>query len=495
MNGKCSGLDELWSRFPKERFEKQHRRGKLHVVERLAYFFDEDSFEEIGFGDDSDDVGVVTGRGLVNGRPVYVYAQDFTYKGGSVDLRHAKKIVNIMEAAIEDHTIVVGMIDSGGARIEGGADSLEGYALIFRKVVEASGVIPQISIIMGPSAGGAVYSPGLTDFICMVKDISYMFVNGPRVVERVTGHPVSPNELGGWHIHSSVSGVAHFVGDDEYTAMDIVKKLISYLPQHCDTWPPYEKYGGEKSFLEKMDYYSDLVSHGEVFDVHDIIEEILDENSFLEIHRDFAKNIVVGFGRLNGRVVGVVANNRMYNEGRLDSDAGVKAARFVSFCDAFNIPLLTIVDTPGFLLGVEEEHKGMIRHIAKLLYAYASSRVPSISLVIGNAYGGGYIAMGSKFLGRGVVLSWPTASIGVMKAEEAYEVFYGKHREEYSDEHRREFIRNYRERIEDPNVACMRGYVDKVVRPEESRIQIISALEALAKDYSCRYRGYGITPT
>ncbi len=488
-------IDRLTKRYPIERIEKQHKRGKLHVVERIKYFFDKGSFTELDFGDPNADVGVVTGKGLVNGRPVYLYAQDFTYKGGSVDLAHAKKIVHLIDEALNNRGIIVGMIDSGGARIEGGVDSLEGYAMIFRKIVEASGKVPQISLIMGPSAGGAVYSPALTDFICMVKGISYMFVNGPRVVRRVTGQDVSPEELGGPDIHLAISGVAHLLGSDEYEAMDKVKKLISFLPTSCRECPPHDMQEGNAGRIKEMELYSELVAKGESFDVRDIIGYLLDKESFLEIQDAYAQNIVVGFGRVDGMVVGIVANNRMHYEGRLDSRAGVKAARFISFCDAFSIPILTIVDTPGFLLGVEEEHRGMIRHVAKLLYAYANARVPMVSLIIGNAYGGGYIAVGSKNLGNRYVISWPTASLGVMRAEEAYEVLYGKHRDKCDPRHRQMFIEEYREKIEKPEAGYEKGYIDEIIDPTLTKSKVSLSLRKLIESYSCKCRRYGVSPT
>jgi len=490
-----SDIHKLAKRYPIERIEKQHKKGKLHIVERIKYFFDEGSFTELDFGEANADIGVVTGKGFVNGRPVYLYAQDFTYKGGSVDLSHAKKIVHLIDEALNNGGIIVGMIDSGGARIEGGVDSLEGYAMIFKKVVEASGKVPQISLIMGPSAGGAVYSPALTDFICMVRGISYMFVNGPRVVRKVTGEDVTPEELGGPDIHMTISGVAHLLGRDEYEAMDKVKKLISFLPTSCRECPPHSRQEVNSRRIKELETYSDLVAKGESFDVHGIIGHLLDNDSFLEIQDAYAQNIVVGFGRMDGMVVGIVANNRMYHEGRLDSKAGVKAARFISFCNAFNIPILTIVDTLGFLLGVEEEHRGMIRHVAKLLYAYANARVPMVSLIIGNAYGGGYIAVGSKNLGNRYVISWPTSSLGVMRAEEAYEVLYGKHRDKYGPIHRQMFVDEYREEIEKPEAGYKKGYIDEIIDPSLSRYRISLAFKKLIDGYSCKCKGYGIFPT
>jgi acetyl-CoA carboxylase carboxyltransferase component len=322
-----------------------------------------------------------------------------------------------------------------------------------------------------------------------------MFVNGPRVVRKVTGEDVTPEELGGPDIHMTISGVAHLLGRDEYEAMDKVKKLISFLPTSCRECPPHSRQEVNSRRIKELETYSDLVAKGESFDVHGIIGHLLDNDSFLEIQDAYAQNIVVGFGRMDGMVVGIVANNRMYHEGRLDSKAGVKAARFISFCNAFNIPILTIVDTLGFLLGVEEEHRGMIRHVAKLLYAYANARVPMVSLIIGNAYGGGYIAVGSKNLGNRYVISWPTSSLGVMRAEEAYEVLYGKHRDKYGPIHRQMFVDEYREEIEKPEAGYKKGYIDEIIDPSLSRYRISLAFKKLIDGYSCKCKGYGIFPT
>lgn len=466
-------------RFPRESFEKQHKKGKLHAIERINYFFNK-SFEEIMeevSGVPEQYEGVLTGWGSVNGRKIFFYSQDFTVKGGSVGKYHALKIIKIMDLAIKTGNMFVSFIDSGGAKIEEGVDSLEGYSNIFKRIVKASGWIPQISLVMGPSAGGAVYSPALSDFICMVKGTSFMFVNGPKIVKELTGESITKDELGGAHVHTEVSGVAHFLGDNEYECMDIVKKLISYLPSNSNEYPPSIKYKGYKDEIAELDYYLEKIKANEEFNISDVIRSFLDEDSFMEIQSFFAKNIVIGFGRLYGDVVGIVANNRSFQEGRLDSDAGDKASRFVSFCDAFNIPIITVVDTPGFVLGSDEERKGIIRHVAKLLYRYAESTVPMITIIIGRAYGGGYISMGSKSLGSDIVYSWPSASIGVMNAEEAFKILYGdKDGDKISLD---KFKNDYIDKIESPYNAASRGYVNKIIVPKKTRVMLRKALEVL----------------
>ena len=482
--------------FPKESIEKQHKLGKLHAVERVNYFFD-GSFEELmEYVSGSKSLkyeGVIVGWGYVDNRKIYFYSQDFTVKGGSVGRYHAFKIYKIIDTAIKTGNIMVSFIDSGGAKIEEGADSLDGYSKIFRRMVEASGWIPQISLIMGPSAGGAVYSPALSDFICMVKGISFMFVNGPKIVEKVAGKKVSKEGLGGVDIHTKISGVSHFSAEDEYKCMDIVKKLISYLPSNSLSPPPRLKYKGVKEIVHEFNYYAEKIMNNEIYNVTDIIYHILDEDSFLEVHKDFAKNAVVGFGRLYGDVIGIVANNRFFYDGRLDSDTGDKISRFIRFCDAFNIPILTIVDTPGFVLGLDEEKKGIIRHIAKILYSYSDSTIPIITLIIGNAYGGGYIAMGSKSLEADIVLAWPSASIAVMNAEEAFEILYNRKKPKEDIE---DFKKAYREDIESPYNAASKGYIDKIIDPVETRIVIRKYLDALS-DKRIRYirrKKHGVPP-
>lgn len=470
----------LKDRFSKERLEKQHGGGKLHAIERVKYFFNEDfeEFFEYVSSDKDRYEGVITGLGHINGRKIFFYSQDFTVKGGSVGKYHALKIIKVMDLAIETGNIVISFIDSGGARIEEGVDSLEGYAGIFKKIVEGSGWIPQISLVMGPSAGGAVYSPALTDFICMVRGTSYMFVNGPKIVEKVTGKKFSMDELGGSEIHSRISGVAHFSAEDEYRCMDITKKLMSYLPSNSTQHPPFHKYSGSKDDVKELEYHKEKILRGEPFDVSEIINNVLDEESFLEVHKEFARNILVGFGRIYGDVVGIVANNRIVYDGRLDSNAAEKASRFIRFCDSFNIPIISIVDTPGFMLSVEEEYRGMIRHVAKLIYAYAESTVPMITIYIGNAYGGGYISMGSKSLGVDTTYSWPSASIAVMKADEAFEILYKGEGKGLEGEFMG-FRDMYHVNIESPYNAASKGYIDKVIEPRESRVIIRNALETL----------------
>ncbi|TQS27428.1 acyl-CoA carboxylase subunit beta [Microbispora sp. KK1-11] len=475
--------------------EKQHAKGKMTARERLAAFLDEGSFVEFdelarhratAFGLDRERPygdGVVTGYGTVDGRPVAVFAQDFTVFGGSLGEVFGEKIVKVMDHALKTGCPVIGINDSGGARIQEGVVSLGLYAEIFKRNVHASGVVPQISLIMGPCAGGAVYSPALTDFVLMVQEKSHMFITGPDVIKTVTGEEVTFEELGGAHTHNSRSGVAHYEASDEQDCLDFAKALLSYLPSNnMDDAPAFDV----EADLETTDEDRELDtlipdSANQPYDMHTVIEHVLDDGEFLEIHAGFAPNIVVGFGRVEGRSVGVVANQPMSFAGTLDIAASEKAARFVRTCDAFNIPVLTFVDVPGFLPGTDQEWNGIIRRGAKLLYAYAEATVPLVTVITRKAYGGAYDVMGSKHLGADVNLAWPTAQIAVMGAQGAVNILYRRElaAADDPDAARARFISEYEDTLANPYLAAERGYVDAVIRPSDTRVQVVRALRAL----------------
>ncbi|GLX04243.1 acyl-CoA carboxylase subunit beta [Microbispora sp. NBRC 16548] len=475
--------------------EKQHAKGKMTARERLAAFLDEGSFVEFdelarhratAFGLDRERPygdGVVTGYGTVDGRPVAVFAQDFTVFGGSLGEVFGEKIVKVMDHALKTGCPVIGINDSGGARIQEGVVSLGLYAEIFKRNVHASGVVPQISLIMGPCAGGAVYSPALTDFVLMVQEKSHMFITGPDVIKTVTGEEVTFEELGGAHTHNSRSGVAHYEASDEQDCLDFAKALLSYLPSNnMDDAPAFDV----EADLETTDEDSELDtlipdSANQPYDMHTVIQHVLDDGEFLEIHAGFAPNIVVGFGRVEGRSVGVVANQPMSFAGTLDIAASEKAARFVRTCDAFNIPVLTFVDVPGFLPGTDQEWNGIIRRGAKLLYAYAEATVPLVTVITRKAYGGAYDVMGSKHLGADVNLAWPTAQIAVMGAQGAVNILYRRElaAADDPDADRARFISEYEDTLANPYLAAERGYVDAVIRPSDTRVQVVRALRAL----------------
>ncbi|WP_182898676.1 acyl-CoA carboxylase subunit beta [Microbispora sp. H10830] len=475
--------------------EKQHAKGKMTARERLAAFLDEGSFVEFdelarhratAFGLDRERPygdGVVTGYGTVDGRPVAVFAQDFTVFGGSLGEVFGEKIVKVMDHALKTGCPVIGINDSGGARIQEGVVSLGLYAEIFKRNVHASGVVPQISLIMGPCAGGAVYSPALTDFVLMVQEKSHMFITGPDVIKTVTGEEVTFEELGGAHTHNSRSGVAHYEASDEQDCLDFAKALLSYLPSNnMDDAPAFDV----EADLETTDEDRELDtlipdSANQPYDMHTVIEHVLDDGEFLEIHAGFAPNIVVGFGRVEGRSVGVVANQPMSFAGTLDIAASEKAARFVRTCDAFNIPVLTFVDVPGFLPGTDQEWNGIIRRGAKLLYAYAEATVPLVTVITRKAYGGAYDVMGSKHLGADVNLAWPTAQIAVMGAQGAVNILYRRElaAADDPDADRARFISEYEDTLANPYLAAERGYVDAVIRPSDTRVQVVRALRAL----------------
>jgi len=476
-----------------KRIDAQHKKGKLTARERLHLLLDEGSFRELDifvthrtrrFGMDKNRPlgdGVVTGYGTINDRLVYVFAQDFTVFGGSLGEAHAAKIVKIMNMAMKNGAPVIGLNDSGGARIQEGVISLGGYADIFLLNTLASGVVPQISIIMGPSAGGAVYSPALTDFIIMVKNTSYMFVTGPDVVKSVTHEEVTFEELGGADTHNSISGVAHFAAENEEHALYLLGQLLSYLPANNMEDPPHVQCTDDPL---RTDAALDSIvpkNPNKPYDIHEIILSVVDDGKFLEVHEHYAQNIVVGFARLNGRSVGIVANQPAVLAGVLDINASVKAARFIRFCDAFNIPIVTFEDVPGFLPGTAQEHGGIIRHGAKLLYAYSEATVPKITVITRKAYGGAYDVMSSKHIRGDINLAWPSAEIAVMGPEGAINILYRRELAEAEDPEalRAQLVEEYRETFANPYVAASRGYLDDVIEPSQTRPRLINALEML----------------
>ncbi len=475
----------------KKAIEKQHLGGKLFARERLELLLDPGSFEEIDlfvshrstyFGMDKRELpadGVVTGLGTVEGRLVCVYSQDFTVMGGSLGEMHARKICKLMDIAQKVGAPLIGINDSGGARIQEGIDSLSGYGEIFYRNTQASGVIPQIAIIAGPCAGGAVYSPALMDFVFMIEGISKMFVTGPQVVKAATGEEVSAEELGGAETHAKRSGVAHFVGKSEKETFQMVRELLSFLPSNNAEDPPFEECNDPVDRKNTAFYDLMPANPNKSYDVKKIIQEIVDDHYFMEVHRYFAPNIVVGFARIGGYVVGIVANQPQHLAGCLDIDAADKASRFIRFCDCFNIPLVTLVDVPGFLPGTYQEFGGIIRHGAKMLYAYSEATVPKITLIIRKAYGGAYLAMCSRHLGADMVFAWPSAEIAVMGAEGAVNIVFRKEIEGAVDPElkRQEVIARYREEFYNPFQAAQRGYVDQVIDPQYTRLKIARALE------------------
>ncbi len=477
-----------------DRIEAQHKRGRLTARERLDLLLDKGSFREtdIFVTHRTRDFGleerkylsdsVVTGWGTVEGRLTYVFSQDFTVFGGSLGEVHAEKIVKIMEMAMKNGAPVIGINDSGGARIQEGVVSLGGYADIFLRNTLASGVIPQISAIMGPSAGGAVYSPALTDFIFMVRKNSYMFVTGPDVVRSVTHEEVDFEELGGADVHASTSGVAHYTSENEADLLYMIRVLLSYLPQNNMEDPPFVLSGDDRL---RTDAALDSIVPDDPtkpYDIRDVIHMVVDDGAFLEIHESFAQNIVVGFARLGGHSVGIVANQPAVLAGVLDINASTKAARFVRFCDSFNVPLITLVDVPGFLPGTAQEHGGIIRNGAKLLYAYCEATVPKITVVTRKAYGGAYCVMNSKHIRSDLNLAWPTAEIAVMGPDGAVSIIFRKEIAEADDPDKRkaELVEEYREKFAHPYISASRGYVDDVIEPRFTRPRLINALEMLA---------------
>jgi len=481
----------------KKRVQKQHDKGKLTARERLDLLFDEGSFREIdmfvhhrstNFDMPSTDIpsdGVVTGHGLVDGRSVFAFSQDFTARGGSLGEMHASKICKIMDMATKSGVPVVGINDSGGARVEEGVDALKGYGEIFFRNSRSSGVIPQISAIMGPTAGGAVYSPAMTDFVFMVKKTSHMFITGPSVIETVTGEKTTFEELGGAMTHNSKSGVAHFACESDADAIEQIKILLSYLPANNLEDPPFMNMDDDpKRLCPELD---SIVPDNakQAYDMKDVICSIVDEGEFFEPHEYYAANAVIGFARLNGRSVGIIANQPMVLAGCLDIDASDKISRFIRFCDAFNMPIVTFVDVPGYLPGTQQEWGGIIRHGAKLLWSYSEATVPKLTVVTRKNYGGSYIAMSSRHLGADMVFAWPTAEIAVMGAQGAVNIVgsYRKAMKESADPARTriEKIAEYEEKFNNPYCAAEHGYVDAIIAPSESRMRLIDALEVLCR--------------
>jgi propionyl-CoA carboxylase beta chain len=475
------------------RIDAQHKKGKLTARERLQLLLDEGSLEEIGkfvthrtkdFGLDKEYYlgdGVVTGYGTVNGRLVYVFAQDFTVFGGALSETHAEKICKVMDLAMQNGAPVIGLNDSGGARIQEGVVSLAGYADIFYRNTRASGVVPQISAIMGPCAGGAVYSPAITDFILMVENTSYMFVTGPNVVKTVTHENVTAEELGGASTHSTKSGVTHFACPNEADCILSIKKLLSYIPQNCEEDAPRLPYQPQGNELRPALNAIVPENPNQPYDMREVIEGLVDADSFFEVHRNFAENIVVGFARIGGRSIGVVGNQPAVLAGVLDIDASTKAARFVRFCDSFNVPLLVLEDVPGFLPGTDQEWNGIITNGAKLLYAFCEATVPRVTVITRKAYGGAYDVMNSKHIGADMNYAWPTAEIAVMGAKGAAEIIFKREIAEAENPEARlqEKVDEYTRKFANPYRAAQRGYVDEVIRPEETRQKLIRAFTML----------------
>ncbi|WP_232549183.1 acyl-CoA carboxylase subunit beta [Propioniciclava soli] len=490
-----------------DRLQKQRDKGKMTARERIDALLDENSFQEIGlfrrnrtvtFGMDTANMpadGVVTGTGAVFGRPVHVASQDFTVVGGSAGETHSKKVVEMMESALKCGTPFVFINDSGGARVQEGIDSLSGYGQVFYSNVKLSGAVPQISIISGPCAGGAAYSPALTDFIIQTRK-AHMFITGPNVIQQVTGEKVSQDDLGGADAHMGVSGVNHFVADDDAQAILIAQKLLSFLPLNNTEDPPVVD---PDPYVEPDDSLLDIVpvegTRG--YDVREVIAKIVDHGDFLEVQAGYAKNIVVGFARINGRSIGVIANQPNVMAGVLDINASDKSSKFIRFCNAFNIPLVTLVDVPGFLPGVAQEHGGIIRHGAKMLYAYSAATVPKITVVLRKAYGGAYLAMCSKDLGADQVFAWPTAEIAVMGAEGAASVVFKREIDAAEDPaaRRAELVEEYRTTFSTPFVAASRGLVDDIINPADTRRKVAMALEILINKRELRpAKKHGLGP-
>ncbi|MDY6934897.1 MAG: acyl-CoA carboxylase subunit beta [Spirochaetota bacterium] len=492
-----------------ERIEKQHEKGKMTARERIEYLLDDGTFEEFDkytvhrctdfdmektkiIGD-----GVVTGYGKIDGRPVYLYSQDFTIFGGSLSGVVGEKICKVMDLAVKSRTPIIGLNDSGGARIQEGVFSLSGYGNIFCRNVLASGVIPQISVIMGPCAGGAVYSPALTDFIFMVKKSSYMFITGPQVIKNVTGEEVTTEKLGGAMSHNTTSGVAHFAYESDKECLDGVKELLSFLPSSNLVKPARIDGGDDPNRIdEELDTVVPDVPT-KPYDIQKIIKSVVDNGVFFEAHKHYAKNMVVGFARLNGDVIGIIANQPRFLAGCLDVDASKKCARFVRFCDAFNIPLLTLVDVPGYLPGVQQEYLGIITNGAKIIFAYSEATVPKVTLITRKAYGGAYDAMCSKHLKGDINFAYPTAEIAVMGPEGAVDILYRKELKASDDPKaaRQKFISDYRDTFASPYKAAELGYIDEVILPRYTRQKIIRAFEVLKnKEDSIPFKKHGNIP-
>jgi len=477
----------------KKRIDDQHAKGKLTARERIELMLDSGSFREIDmlshhhstqfglskevyFGD-----GVVTGFGFLNGEKVFVFSQDFTVLGGSLAAEHGRKIVKIMEMAKKNGCPVIGLNDSGGARVQEGVISLGAYADIFLQNTLCSGVIPQISVIMGPCAGGAVYSPAITDFIIMVKKTSYMFVTGPKVVKTVTHEELTSEELGGADTHASKSGVAHFTAENDMEAIELVKKLMSYIPQNNTDDPPYIPNNDPANRIDEDLNYFIPANPNQPYDMKEVIRKVADNGEFLEVHKDFAQNIIVGFIRLGGRSIGVIANQPIFLAGCLDIDSSKKGARFIRFCDAFNIPILTFEDVPGFLPGAHQEWGGIIVNGAKLLYAYCEATVPKITVITRKAYGGAYDVMNSKHVRGDLNFAWPTAELAVMGAKGAVEIIFKKEIDAAEDSQKRqdELIDEFNEKFANPYIAASYGYIDDIIEPKYTRMRLIEGFNLL----------------
>lgn len=477
----------------KQRIERQHQAGKLTARERLNLLLDEASFHEMDklvvhnshdFGMEKKKIygdGVVAGYGKIDGRTVYVFAQDFTVFGGSLSAANAAKIVKIMDLAMKIGVPLIGLNDSGGARIQEGVASLGGYADIFLRNVLASGVIPQISAIMGPCAGGAVYSPAITDFIIMTKKISNMFITGPEVIKAVTHEDVSMEELGGAETHNTISGVAHFAAENEEHTLTLIRELLSFIPDNNMEDPPERETSDPPDRISEELNFMVPDDPDQPYDMRKIIKEVLDDNYFFEVQEYYAKNIVIGFGRLGGKSVAIVANQPDHLAGVLDINSSDKGARFVRFCDAFNIPLITFEDVPGFLPGVVQEHGGIIRHGAKLLYAFSEATVPKITIVTRKAYGGAYCVMASKHIRADINYAFPTAEIAVMGSEGAVKIVYKREMDDAEDSEklRQKKVDEFREKFANPYIACEKGYLDEVIEPKFTRPKLIAALKML----------------
>ncbi|NLO43992.1 MAG: methylmalonyl-CoA carboxyltransferase [Candidatus Cloacimonetes bacterium] len=490
--------------------ERQKASGKLTARERLDLLFDEGSFRELdmfvshrcdNFGMPDIEIpsdGVITGHGLINGRPAFAFSQDFTSRGGSLGEMHAAKITKVQDMALKSGVPLIGINDSGGARIQEGVDALKGYGDIFFRNSRASGVIPQITAIMGPCAGGAVYSPAMNDFVFMVKNTSFMFITGPDVIKAVTGEVTTQEELGGAMTHNSKSGNAHFACESDADAIEQIKTLLSFLPlNNMEDAPVYDNEDDPYRVCPELDSIIPD-SPRESYDMRNVIKSVVDDGYFFEPHYFYAQNMIVGFARLNGRSVGIVANQPTVLAGCLDIDASDKATRFIRFCDAFNIPLLTFVDVPGYLPGTNQEHSGIIRHGAKLLWCYSEATVPKLTVVTRKDYGGSYIAMSSRHLGADMVFAWPSAEIAVMGAQGAANVIFRKEiaSAEDPDAKRAELIADYEERFNNPYVAASRGYIDAIIVPSETRRRLIDALDILGtKSESLPPKKHGNIPT
>lgn len=491
-----------------DRIKKQHEGGKLTARERIAYLLDEGTFVELqpfaehpesdlmrGVQAPAD--GVITGYGKVNGRTVFLFSQDFTVLGGSLGKTHGQKIAHAMDLAVKVGAPLIGLNDSAGARIQEGVDSLSGYGEVFYRNAVYSGVVPQISAILGPCAGGAVYSPAMTDFVLMSKGSSYMFITGPEVIKSVTREEVTFEELGGAYVHTAKSGVAHFECEGDHAVLDTVKSLLMYMPQSAKDKPPLRP--TQDPSIRKTPEMMDLVHPDpkKPYNMHKVIEALVDDGQFLEVHANFAKNILVGYAHLGGQSVGIVANNPRFMAGALDINASDKAARFIRTCDCFHIPILTLVDVTGFLPGVAQEHSGIIRHGAKMLYAYSEATVPKVTLITRKAYGGAYLAMNSRDMGADVVLAWPTSAVAVMGAEGAANIVYRKEIQSAPDPAaaRQAKIAEYKKAFDNPYVAAGKGYIDDVIDPVDTRRVLIQHLEMLStKEESRPYKKHGNIP-